>query len=226
MSIVALKRKTAAKYGNHSAPNGKFSLNGVHRFVGVGPTNLAKSVTRTPFVGLDPKGHGGGSRCRVGGEKGRATKCSGPSGSTVVHLSGSNLTTQTEVKPSVMNTRGMLEQRYTGILHGAYPNSWVMPQKQTAAQRQETRALRELYERRCVCPETEVPPCNRAGSGCAAAPYTKESGTMTSSEHQRRDLNIKRFSGQWNFPFALHNDGCNKNYLRAEDVHVELQVRF
>ena len=58
MSIVALKRKSR-RYFDPVSANG-FSLNGGHRNIGqVGVTNLAKSVTRTPFRGAIPMGHGG-----------------------------------------------------------------------------------------------------------------------------------------------------------------------
>lgn len=58
MSIVALKRNSR-RYFDPVSANG-FSLNGGHRNIGqVGVTNLAKSVTRTPFRGALPMGHGG-----------------------------------------------------------------------------------------------------------------------------------------------------------------------
>ena len=58
MSIVALKRKSK-RFQDPISANG-FSLNGGRRNIGqVGPTNLAKSVTRTPFRGAIPMGHGG-----------------------------------------------------------------------------------------------------------------------------------------------------------------------
>ena len=58
MSIVALKRNSR-RYFDPVSANG-FSLNGGHRNIGqVGVTNLAKSVTRTPFRGAEPMGHGG-----------------------------------------------------------------------------------------------------------------------------------------------------------------------
>lgn len=58
MSIVALKRNSRRFQEPISARG--FSLNGGHRNIGaVGVTNLAKSVTRTPFRGAIPMGHGG-----------------------------------------------------------------------------------------------------------------------------------------------------------------------
>ena len=58
MSIVALKRNSR-RFQDPISAHG-FSLNGGHRNIGrVGVTNLAKSVTRTPFRGDIPMGHGG-----------------------------------------------------------------------------------------------------------------------------------------------------------------------
>lgn len=58
MSIVALKRNSR-RFQVPISANG-FSLNGGLRNIGqVGVTNLAKSVTRTPFRGNIPMGHGG-----------------------------------------------------------------------------------------------------------------------------------------------------------------------
>lgn len=61
MSIVALKRNSRRFQVSISGRgNNGFALNGTHRNIGaVGVTNLAKSVTRTPFRGTDPVGHGG-----------------------------------------------------------------------------------------------------------------------------------------------------------------------
>jgi hypothetical protein len=222
MSIVVLKRKTAARYGPHTPPeSGSFSLNGIYRFVGVGPTNLAKSVTRTPFVGLIPKGHGGGSRCRVGGIKGRATKCSSSTGgvSNVVSKSGSNLTTQTTVKVSSLSNAAMLDTKFMGIFHGAYPNSWVQPPKLDMSQQAEQKQLKEIYNQVCsACPTVNGRPCVSNGSGCVA-PYTKDLNThvQTYAQYNQRLLS-RRFNAVPHFPFHMTNSGCNTFYRRVEDV--------
>ena len=61
MSIVALKRKSRGHKATISGIGSQgFSLNGGYRNHGsVGPTNLGRSVTRTPFRGPEPMGHGG-----------------------------------------------------------------------------------------------------------------------------------------------------------------------
>ena len=178
MSIVALKRKTAAKYGNHSAQGG-FSLNGATRFVGVGPTNLAKSVTRTPFGGVDPKGHGGGSRCRVSGEKGRSTQCYGSSTPNSIHLSGSNLTPQTGIKVSVKNTAGMFETRFTGLLHSPYTKPlFIESHKRSMQDLVDIRVLQTIYGLNRK-PSLDERPCSATG-------YTKD---LNMHAHAASELN-------------------------------------
>ena len=60
MSIVALKRKTQAKYNNMSVGQPNFSLNGTHRNQGfIGQTSLSRSLPRTLMNGATPRGHGG-----------------------------------------------------------------------------------------------------------------------------------------------------------------------
>jgi hypothetical protein len=117
MSIATLKRKSYTLYGpSHCNKQGEFSLNGTLRL----PTqNLGRTVTRTPFRGPLPMGHGSGSKCRVGGWRARICKHGYP---IVISNSGSCLVPQTEIKRSTMNTSGLIETKYMGILHGADAN--------------------------------------------------------------------------------------------------------
>lgn len=111
MSIVALKRNSK-RFINPISGKDKngFSLVGGHRNIGsVGPTNLAKSVTRTPFRGIAPMGNGGSL------------------GKYVINVSnsGSCCTNDPEIiKNSVKNTSGMISTKYKW-LNGTYPNWWV-----------------------------------------------------------------------------------------------------
>ena len=120
MSIATLKTKSLTMYGKtHSTKEG-FSLNGPLRQPSLGE-NLGRSVTRTPFRGPAPMGHGMGSRCRVGGWRARTCGTKYP-----IHIHRSSLgTPQTLVKRSTMNENGLLEKKYTGILHGVYPKTHV-----------------------------------------------------------------------------------------------------
>ena len=121
MSLVALKKKTYAKknlsgkgpekiFNNLGpfGPNGSisgvgvgFSLVGGHRNIGsVGPTNLAKSVTRTRFKGVTPMGSGG---------------CCGTY-LVQTHNSGSCCTNDNNViKTAVLGTNGMLSTKFKGL---------------------------------------------------------------------------------------------------------------
>ena len=120
MSLATLKTKSLTMYGKtHSTKDG-FSLNGVYRHPSLGE-NLGRSVTRTPFRGPAPRGHGCGGRCRVGGRKARLC-----GGTYPIRIVRSCLgTTQTKVKTSTLNMKGFLETKYKGILHGVYPNTHV-----------------------------------------------------------------------------------------------------
>ena len=120
MSLATMKAKSLTMYGKtHSTKDG-FSLNGPLRQPSLGE-NLGRSVTRTPFRGPAPMGHGCGSRCRVGGWRARICGHGYPKN---IHHSCLGVL-QTSIKPSVMNTKGMMESRFTGILHGTYPKSHV-----------------------------------------------------------------------------------------------------
>lgn len=111
MSIVALKRNSR-RYTNPISGRGHdgFSLVGGHRNIGVvGQTNLGRSVTRTPFRGNAPMGHGG---------------CCG---NYVINIcnSGSCCTNDPSIiKPTVKNTAGMIDTKYKWM-SGTYPNWWV-----------------------------------------------------------------------------------------------------
>jgi len=111
MSIVALKRNSK-RYQAPISGRGHdgFSLVGGHRNIGsVGPTNLAKSVTRTPFRGTTPMGHGG---------------CCG---SFVISIANSGSCCTNDpgiIKKTVKNNKGSIIQQYKWI-HSAYPRLWT-----------------------------------------------------------------------------------------------------
>lgn len=100
MSIATLKRKTAAKY-NNSSVNSKegFSLNGGYRNQGyVGQTSLSRSLPRTLMKGDTIRGHGG---------------CCGTYRISPIVQSGVMSTEDHNViKSSVINTNGMIENRF------------------------------------------------------------------------------------------------------------------
>jgi hypothetical protein len=131
MSIATLKKKSRALHstGNNfntvSVPGVGFTLSGVVRTFGPGHVILQKPYTRTPFKGTEPVGHGGGSRCRVSGWRARAT--GNHNYPRIISNSGAFYLNENEVRRSTMTTSGMIQKRYVGILHGAYPRTWVQP---------------------------------------------------------------------------------------------------
>lgn len=121
MSLAAFKQKSLTLYGkSHSVGHDGFSLNGKRRVRGISyGLNLGQSPLKTPFKGNYPCGYGGGAACRIKqGQWGRL--CS--SGFPIHVLATTTTTAQTLVKRSVMNTKGMIQDKYMGILHGTYPN--------------------------------------------------------------------------------------------------------
>ncbi len=96
MSIVALKRNSRRFQYNISGGKAGFALNGCLRNIGgVGPTNLAVSVTHTPFRGAKPIGHGGSN------------------GTYPIFITNSGQYTDynnpNKIKKSVKNTRGYID---------------------------------------------------------------------------------------------------------------------
>jgi len=143
MSIVAFKKKSIIQHGTNRSgkppggywlPQGPFgnnkylislqnvngpvgfSINGGNRNVGYIGKTMEMSQNGTPFRGKFPLGNGG-----VFGTY--------PSPPPVFNVSKTNiLSTQYQyIKPSVLSTRGMLQQKYKWIYNGQYPNYWVQP---------------------------------------------------------------------------------------------------
>jgi hypothetical protein len=105
MSIATLKRKTQTQYNNMSV-NSKhgFSLNGTTRSQGyIGQTSLSRSLPRTLMRGGVPIGHGG--CCGTFVKHPIIT-------SAVTSLNDPNI-----VKPSSINTLGMIENKYKKSLN-------------------------------------------------------------------------------------------------------------
>ena len=99
MSIATLKKKTQAKYFDHSVGTQGFSLNGTYRNQGyVGQTMLSRSLPRTPMNGNIPCGSGG---------------CCGKYNITpIVQSAVISQEDSTVVKSSVVGTYGMMSTKY------------------------------------------------------------------------------------------------------------------
>ena len=112
MSIVALKKKTAAKYNNMSVNVQQFSINGGFRNQGwVGQTSMSRSLIKTPHRGATPRGHGG---------------CCGTYNMSIVKPLEPCTNNNEVVKSSVVSTDGMLDMKYRWIRRPA-PYTSVKP---------------------------------------------------------------------------------------------------
>ncbi len=98
MSVVALKRKINAMKNQSTGQQG-FSINGTTRNQGyIGQSLQSRSLIHTPYKGAEPIGHGG---------------CCGAYSMNVIEPSEiCCLEDSKVVKPSVLNTRGMLANKY------------------------------------------------------------------------------------------------------------------
>lgn len=224
MSIATFKKKsrvlysTGVNFNTVSVPNLGFSLNGISRVIGtVGPTNLAKSVTRTPFRGNDPVGYGGGSPCRVSGWRARKNKCTSSSNYLIqINNSGSCCTPQTLVKPSVMNTKGMIESKYTGLLHGTYPNVVVQPGVGDPLYTSQGMYLSILNRKSLACPNA-ITKTDNATTICQSTGYTSGlPNTKTCNYTKTLDsptyevYNIRRSAqcNAYHYPYMVNNQAC------------------
>jgi hypothetical protein len=113
MSLVVLKRKTATLYKNMSTGQSQFSINGTRRNLGyIGQSLTSRRFIYTPMKGNVERGHGG---------------CCGTY--RVLNIRPSNmlcLNDNSVVKPSSMNTRGMISTKYQWVRR-PYPYSSTKP---------------------------------------------------------------------------------------------------
>ena len=207
MSQVAMKNKAFAMHTSHSRGKDGFSLNGRTRFKGPGQVSLGESVTRTPFRGTEPMGHGGGTSCRVGGRWAR--ECGSGKYPRIISNSGFPCTPQILVKPSSMNTKGMIEERFKGILHGTYPKTWVKSMV-------EDDVVREKSAQPFLCPESNADSeeSNRCG------PYAKNVLTETYRERALRITAqcVRPNCEQRPFPFRYVNAQCGRSFLTWQEA--------
>ena len=205
MSQVAMKNKAFAMHSSHSRGKEGFSLNGRTRFKGPGQVSLGDSVTRTPFKGTEPKGHGGGSSCRVGGRWAR--QCGSGKYPRIVSNSGA-CTPQTLVKTSTMNTKGMLEEKFKGILHGTYPKTWVKSMV-------DDDVVRQASVRPFLCPAAPD-----SGKPNICGPFAKNVLTETYGDRALRITAqcVRPNCEQRPFPFRYVNAQCGRTFLTWQEA--------
>jgi hypothetical protein len=239
MSIQVLKKNSKRfKDPISGKADGGFSLVGGHRNVGyVGQTNLAKSVTRTPFRGTTPVGHGGHN------------------GKYVISIANSGSCSTNDpsiIKKTVKNTKGSIIHQYPW-LHSVSGNCcdrstsngrkyWVksddsMPENYT--QGVYIKNLKFAYANRIVDKtDSGIKNCDENGNvrSCKAASYhiggkfyyrQMYSKNLTryplpSSEYQTSGLmkknNLPTPPCLAPFPMNLSHNGCDVNYLTPEQA--------
>lgn len=226
MSTAMMKRK-AERYFNPISGKGKdgFSLVGGYRNIGaVGPTNLGRSVTRTPFRGNLPMGHGG---------------CCGQYVQSICN-SGSCCTNNPEIiKPTVKNTAGMIDEKYKWM-KSTYPNWWV---QDTSADNY-TQGVHIERQRRQAAGRCGVVSKDDAGTvapcaeGCltwiGGVPHYRKMlakngrGAVSSSEYMSGGLLVGKCLPEearlQAFPMTLNHNGCDVNYNTWQEAQAAGQL--
>lgn len=222
MSIVALKRNSQ-RFQNPVSANG-FALNGTLRNIGaVGQTNLAKSVTRTPFRGALPMGHGG---------------CCGTY-PIHIHNSGSGCVNNPSIiKKSTKNTMGHIYEsfKYPVCANGncAQGSQAIWAKNLSAYNSSQGIYIENVVALvgSCVASannntDQKVKPCatdcfpynsHIGGKRHFVGAYTKDLGLNNpASEYIRTQLKknnkLPTPPCMEHFPMTLVHDGCDANYL-------------
>lgn len=216
-------KRNSQRYFNPISGRGHdgFSLVGGHRNIGcVGNTNLGRSVTRTPFRGAEPMGHGG---------------CCGTYVRSVSN-SGSCCTNDASIiKQTVKNTAGMIDEKYKWM-KSKYPNWWVQDTspEQFSQSSYISRIRRDAAGRCGVVTSTDagtVPACT---SGCVkwvgGIPVYRSllakdpKAAVSSSEYMSAGLMANKClpssASQQPFPMTLVHNGCDVNFNTWEEAQA------
>ena len=212
MSIATLKRKSQAQYNNMSVGEKNFSLNGTHRNQGyVGQTMLSRSLPRSLMNGNTLRGHGG---------------CCGTYRIMPHIISGIKTTEDSKVlKPSVMNTDGMLATKYRWPTRGE-PFSTVKPDSNMNINSNEQyinklakKTLATLNNTPCNKTPSTIAILKKCDRNCYKQPhYTKPEESyvpISTGEYIRRIDNICTSNDTPFIPNTTHNiplPGPSKSY--------------
>ena len=251
MSIATLKKKSRAlfsggnNYNTVSVAGVGFMLNGTIRNISVLPAQDMKPYTRTPFRGTEPMGHGGGSRCRVSGWRARKNHCSrvGNDYPQIISNSGNFYTGERQPHKSVLNTKGMLENRYTGILHGAYPRTWVQPTQTNDSSTYTASLSSQPFSPGCIgtAPDWNGSGFNATGEGSIEKHATCPTNYSGQPLPYSKNLNLLRrdystyyqkvtaqcynpLCSQKPFPFKVSNGVCSMAIKTKEQAEQEGQL--
>jgi len=225
MSIYTLNKKSR-RFKAHISGIGKdgFSLVGGYRNIGVvGTTNLAKSVTRTPFRGTTPMGHGG----------------SGNSFPIFIANSGScNTNNPSIIKKTVKNNKGAILEQYKWI-HSAYPHFWTKNINNSNENYTQGEYIKNAVVKSGTCVTNKLNSgINNCGGNinCKSASYhiggkkiyrsiySKNLNIFptSSSEYQRSQLlrtnNLPTPECLKHFPFSTNTTSCANNFLTPKQA--------
>ena len=225
MSINVLKRKSRRFQAPISGQkDGGFALNGTRRNIGgiLKTTNLGKSVTRTPFRGVEPMGNGG---------------CCGTY-KRVINNSGSCCTNDpTIVKLSTKNTTGMIDTKYKWA-KSKWPRYTVKPQNSMPLNYTQSQYITRVIASNSTCvvnktnsgiKDCEDKKCKAAsyhigGKKYVRGIYSKNLNPLPvpSSEYQRGFLKKKNCLPtppcKAAFPMTLIRNGCDTNFFTPEEA--------
>lgn len=221
MSLATFKRKSQVT-ANPISGKGRdgFSLVGGYRNIGVvGQTNLGRSVTRTPFRGNAPMGHGG---------------CCGKYVVNVCN-SGSCCTNDPAIiKTTVKNTAGMLDDKYKWT-NGTYPNWWV---QNTSAENSSQGVYINKQKRKaatCVVTSTDagLPGCRenvQCNTWIGGIPHLAKylakdpKAAVSSGEYMTAGLMknncLPSPASKQPFPMNLVHNGCDVNFNTWQEAQA------
>ena len=235
MSIHVLQRKSRRFKAPISGKGNKgFSLNGTHRNVGaVGQTNLAKSVTRTPFRGVNPMGHGGHN------------------GNYVINVSNSGSCCTNDnsfVKTSTKNTKGHIFASFyyptgqqfnyqvpAGTPNCKCPTIWV--QNTSGPNNSQGIYISETATKSAACDLSKTFPvvvracptnCGAASYHIGGKKYIRETYTKSIAQNMSQGIYINSGlmaknclptpANKQPFPMNLNHTGCDINWLSAAEA--------
>lgn len=229
MSIVTLKKKTAAVYSkNHSNQGGDlywvgtkkdpfiyakkgFSLNGPHRNVGYVGQDMKYSKAFTSMKGTVPLDSNGNN-----------SKIIYNVTDSMTEIKGKQLSYN---KSSVLSTYGMLRNKYTWAYSGTFPHFWVQPDSTNGNYQfsQESYISKKSAANSCVIKKEDGIDTikdfgdNKGRLDCANN-YTKTLNNVVDSSVHTQNITqpcANPTDSQKPFPFAVNNAGCN-TYLYSK----------
>jgi hypothetical protein len=141
-----------------------------------------------------------------------------------------------------MNTKGMLEERYKGVLHGTYPHTWVQPTTDSESSVHTEKLSSKPFAcagkpgKNWPCPSGRCGPtdayvggtfnktgyvseqdlCNRP----TKTPHAKNLN-LNSRDYAQYLHKVKANCDALHFPFAVNNGPCTQPYLTVQQAQQD-----